>query len=230
MQTDMVRKSARKPLSRERIVQVAIELLDALGEDGLTFRTLAAQLETGPGAIYWHVANKDELLAAAIDDIVAGVMAADSIRAIALGLFDAIDAHPWVGAQLSRAPGQAAMLQIFERFGAQVQSLRVPEQSLFAVVSTLVSYVLGVASQNAANARNAHDRNREAVLAAVAVTWSELDPVKHPFMRQMAEQLRGHDDRAQFLAGIDLILAGIASGRAARTSRAASSSRTRARR
>jgi hypothetical protein len=34
-------------------------------------------------------------------------------------------------------------------------------------------------------------------------------PAKYPFVRQMATQLRDHDGRAQFLAGIDLILAGI---------------------
>ena len=36
-------------LSRERIVDAAIELLDAEGESGLTFRALAARLATGPG-------------------------------------------------------------------------------------------------------------------------------------------------------------------------------------
>jgi hypothetical protein len=34
-------------------------------------------------------------------------------------MFDAIDAHPWVGAQLSREPWQSAMLQIFESVGEQ---------------------------------------------------------------------------------------------------------------
>ena len=38
---------------------------------------------------------------------------------------------------------------------------------------------------------------------------SALDPARYPFVRQMATQLRDHDDRAQFLAGIDFILAGI---------------------
>ena len=222
---------ARKPkrperrtdaLSRERIVQAAIELLDAEGEDGLTFRALAAHLATGAGALYWHVANKEELLAAAVDDLAAGVMStvgedaapADRIRAVALGLFDAIDAHPWAGAQLSRAPWQSATLQIFERIGAQLKALRVPERKQFFVASTLVSYVLGVAGQNAANARDpAHGGDRERFLATAAARWSELDPVKYPFVRRVAGQLRDHDDRAQFLAGIDLILAGMATVR-----------------
>ena len=77
----------------------------------MTFRALAARLATGPGAIDRHVANKSELLVAASDAVVArrdgsDVPVAtphDAIRAIALGVFDAIDAHPWVGAQLSGA-------------------------------------------------------------------------------------------------------------------------------
>ncbi len=209
-------------LSRERIVQAAIELLDAEGESGLTFRALATHLATGAGAIYWHVANKEELLAAAVDDLVASVMStaredappADRVRAVALGLFDAIDAHPWAGAQLSRAPWQSATLQIFERIGAQLKALGVPERKQFFVASTLVSYVLGVAGQNAANARDpAHGGDRERFLAIAAARWSELDPVKYPFIRRVAGQLRDHDDREQFLAGIDLILAGIAAVR-----------------
>jgi len=205
-------------LSRARIVQVAIEILDAEGEAALTFRALATRLATGAGAIYWHVANKDELLGATTDDVVARALnialsntaPADAIRAIALGLFDAVDAHPWVGAHLSRMPWQPAMLLIFEHVGAQLQALGVPERAQFFAASTLVNYVLGVAGQNAANARNpAHDGGREALLARVAAKWSELDPAKHPFLRQIAAQLRDHDDRDQFLAGINLILAGI---------------------
>ena len=48
-------------------MEAAIEILDAEGADGLTFRALAARLTTGSGAIYWHVADKDALLAAATD-------------------------------------------------------------------------------------------------------------------------------------------------------------------
>ncbi len=61
-------------LSKDRIVEAAIEILDAGGESALTFRALAARLTTGTGAIYWHVANKDELLEAATDDVIDRVM------------------------------------------------------------------------------------------------------------------------------------------------------------
>jgi AcrR family transcriptional regulator len=205
-------------LSKERIVDAAIEILDADGEGALTFRALSARLATGSGAIYWHVANKNDLLAAATGDVIAQVMAGvaggaepgAAIRATALGAFDAIDAHPWVGAQLSREPWQAAVLQLFESFGGQLQALGVPERAQFDCASALLNYVLGLAGQYAAGARLiARGTDRSAFLGAVAARWAQLDPDRYPFVRRAAAQLPGHDDREQFLAGIDLILAGI---------------------
>jgi hypothetical protein len=40
--------------------------------------------------------------------------------------------------------------------------------------------------------------------------WAKLDLADYPFLRRIAGQLRDHDDRAQFMAGVDLIVAGIA--------------------
>jgi AcrR family transcriptional regulator len=205
-------------LSKERIVEAAIEILDADGESALTFRALAARLATGSGAIYWHVTDKNDLLAAATGDIIARVMTEmvsgaeprQAIRAMASGVFDAIDAHPWVGAQLSREPWQTAVLQIFESFGARLQALGVPERAQFDCASALLNYVLGLAGQYAAAARLLpRDTDRSAFLATVAARWMQLDRAEYPFVRQVATQLPEHDDREQFLAGIDLILAGI---------------------
>ena len=209
-------------LSKQRIVTVAIEILDAGGETALTFRALAARLATGSGAIYWHVASKNDLLTAATDDVIAHVMTEvassaepqEAIRAIALGAFDAIDAHPWVGTQLSREPWQPAILQILEGVGGQLQALGVPGRAQFDCASALVNYILGLAGQYAAGARLLpRDTDRTAFLATVAAQWAQLDAAQYPFVHQMATQLPGHDDREQFLAGINLILTGITTAR-----------------
>ncbi|WP_322028801.1 TetR/AcrR family transcriptional regulator [Paraburkholderia sp. J76] len=208
-------------LSRERIIEASIELLDSSGESGLTFRALAEQLATGPGAIYWHVENKGDLLNAACDAIVARTMDAplpratprEAIRALALGMFDAIDDHPWVGSVLARDPAQLAMVRILERIGQQIRALEVPDDAQWTTASALLSYILGVSGQNAANAQIAREQNpdRTHFLDEVASMWSQLDPEDYPFTRSVAKQLRDHDDRADFLAGIDLILLGIES-------------------
>ena len=210
-------------LSPDRIIEASIELLDSSGERGLTFRALSERLATGPGAIYWHIASKSDLLTAACDTIVARTMNApvdgttpqETIRALALAMFDAIDAHPWVGSALTRAPGQLPMVRVLERIGQQVRALGVPDGNQWATVSALLSYILGVGGQNAANTHFALEQglDRSNFLDEVSTVWSELDPGEYPFTRSVARQLRIHDDRVDFLAGIDLMLRGIESAR-----------------
>ena len=210
-------------LTRERIIAAAIDLLGASGESGLTFRALAAQLATGAGAIYFHISDKGDLLNAACDSIVVQALATanahaapqERLRAISLALFDAIDAHPWVGAALSNAPGTMPTIRILESVGQQVRALDVPGDALWGATSALLSYILGVAGQNAANARLGQARSIDRVdfLNQLADRWAQLDAADFPFTRAVAAQLPLHDDCADFLAGIDLILAGMTAHR-----------------
>jgi len=210
-------------LSRDRIIEASIALLDHSGERGLTFSALSQRLVTGPGAIYWHIANKSDLLTAACDAIVARTVEAQvagatpkaRIRALALGMFDAIDAHPWVGSALAHAPGQLPVLRIFECIGQQVRALGVPDKEQWTTASALLHYILGVGGQNAANGQLARTRDldRSDFLEALSTVWAQLDPDEYPFARSVAGQLRAHDDQTDFLAGIDLILRGIESPR-----------------
>ena len=209
-------------LSRDRIIEASIELLDSSGESGLTFRALSERLATGPGAIYWHIANKSDLLAAACDAVVARTMNGTvvttpeaTIRAVALGLFDVIDEHPWVGSALTSSPGLSPIVRILERVGQQIRALGVPDEQQWASVGALMAYILGVSRQNAANGELARTRglDRSDFLEAVSTAWSQLDPEDYPFARSVAGQIRDHDDRVDFLAGIDLILCGIKSSR-----------------
>ena len=219
--TEKLPRRARRDdaLSRERIIDAAISLLDSGGEAALTFRALSERLATGPGAIYGHIADKHDLLVAACDAVVSrtvelgmtGVAPRAAIRAVALALFDAMDAHPWIGSALTWTAGQLTMVRVIECIGQQLRALGVPPQKHWATVSALLNFILGVGGQNAANAQAARTRgaDRGDVLGAVADAWSALDAAQFPFVRSVAVQMRAHDDRADFLFGIDLILQGV---------------------
>ncbi len=209
-------------LSRERIIEASIALLDRDGKDGLTLRALSEQLATGPGAIYWHIANKSDLLMAACDALIVRTMneianttPQKTIRAVALALFDLNEAHPWIGSALTSAPGASPVVHILERIGQQIRALKVPAGQQWAAVGTLMAFILGLCRQNAANRNLARAQNldRPHFLEAVSTAWSQLDETKYPFARSVAGRMRSHDDRADFLAGIDLIFAGITSPR-----------------
>ncbi len=160
------------------------------------------------------LSSTDHVVGCVLADVTGSIEPAEAIRAIALGVFDTIDAHPWVGAQLSNETWRSAKPWLFESGGRQFKAFGVPERARFAAVSAIVSYILGIAGQNAANARaSPRELDRSAFLASIVARWTQLDPPEFPFVHQVAAQLREHDDREQFLAGIDLILAGIATVR-----------------
>ncbi|MEV6139537.1 TetR/AcrR family transcriptional regulator C-terminal domain-containing protein [Nocardia sp. NPDC051990] len=56
-------------LRRDQIVAAALEVLDTEGLGALSMRKLGAKLNVGATSLYWHVANKDELLELALDEI-----------------------------------------------------------------------------------------------------------------------------------------------------------------
>jgi TetR/AcrR family tetracycline transcriptional repressor len=56
-------------LTRERVLDVAMAIVESEGPDGLTMRSLAGKLGVAVTAIYWHVGNKQELIEAVMERI-----------------------------------------------------------------------------------------------------------------------------------------------------------------
>ena len=84
-------------LSREQVVTAAVDLLRRYGLGDLTMRRLARELGVAPGAIYWHVANKQELLVEVADRLLRDVVtvspevpAPEALAASAMAIRDAM--------------------------------------------------------------------------------------------------------------------------------------------
>ncbi|MGH8962378.1 MAG: TetR/AcrR family transcriptional regulator, partial [Jatrophihabitantaceae bacterium] len=98
----MITKTAeRTALSRATIVDRALALADLEGTDAITVRRLAQEFGVTPMALYWHVKNKDELLAAMGDrffDEIPAVPASgtwtERLRAVMASLVESLRQHP----------------------------------------------------------------------------------------------------------------------------------------
>ncbi len=97
------------PLTRDRIVEAAIALLDARGVDRLTMRRLAEHLDVGATTLYWHVTTKDDVLDLALDRVFGEVVLPDpgagwrdDVRTLLLGWRATMLRHPWAPGLLGR--------------------------------------------------------------------------------------------------------------------------------
>lgn len=102
----------RAPLRRAVIVEAVIGLLDRDGVEALSMRKLATRLSVAPATLYWHVANKEELLDIAFDEVMgelpdlgdAGGDWRDQVRAMLTAVRDLMSRHPWYPALSATRP------------------------------------------------------------------------------------------------------------------------------
>ena len=140
-------------LHKRNVVDAATTLLDNYGIADLTMRRLARELAVSPGALYWHFANKQQLLAAVADRILKSAVAdapasewRDRAAEICGRLRDALLSHT-DGAELvsaTFAAGQShAMTEILKWLAEAATEAGVDHEHADLTARTLVYYVLG---------------------------------------------------------------------------------------
>lgn len=138
-------------LHKRDVVEAATKLLDSYGIADLTMRRLARELDVSPGALYWHFANKQQLLGAVADRVlepVSGVAGSwrERIAGLCGGLRDALLSHT-DGAELvsaSFAAGQSQrMTQIVTDLTGTASDAGVRGGQAELAARTVVYYVLG---------------------------------------------------------------------------------------
>lgn len=67
------KRGPAEPLTRERIISAALDLVDREGLDALSMRRLGKELEVDPMAIYYHVPGKSALYDGIMDVVLGGL-------------------------------------------------------------------------------------------------------------------------------------------------------------
>jgi TetR/AcrR family transcriptional regulator, tetracycline repressor protein len=97
------RRAGQQRLTRARITEAALRIVDAEGLDALSMRRLGSALDVDPSSIYYHVPSKSALYDLVMDAVMSGVdlhtaESAESVRsrllATALAYHDALLKHP----------------------------------------------------------------------------------------------------------------------------------------
>lgn len=149
----MATSTAKRPLSRDRVIAAAVAIADAEGPEGVTMRRLAEELGAHPTSLYNHVDTKDAILDGIADALLGETHVPstvetwqDWVRALAHGLRDVARAHPGAFLVLTQRSANGpvasevteAALDAFCRDGFSI------EQASTAVAAVSLS-LLGVA-------------------------------------------------------------------------------------
>ncbi len=188
-------------LHKHDVVEAATAILDRYGIADLSMRRLARELDVTPGALYWHFSNKQQLLGAVADRLLApsavrapGGAWDERIAWYSAGLRDALLSHT-DGAELVSASFAAGQCHTLTELLAQL-SLAAGEAGMDGehaglAARTVVYYVLGF---------TADEQSRMQWDAAGA----ELPERQSTF---------NSDSTERFRFGLDLLIDGIAAHR-----------------
>ncbi|WP_448853684.1 TetR family transcriptional regulator [Corynebacterium frankenforstense] len=154
-------------LNRTLILDTALDLLDKYGLADVTMRRVAGALDVAPGALYWHLSNKQELIAAMARSILTPVLdpesgreetpaVGDLLRSFRSAVLAHRDGADVVSAALSTPPLQAEML---ERISAAVAAEGVDPSAALV----LLHFGIGAAVSEQAARQLADDAGGEPV-------------------------------------------------------------------
>lgn len=201
------------PLSRDRIVATAVELLDAQGVDGLTMRRLADRLGSGVMSLYWHVDNKEDVFDLALDSVLEyrAPSQGDELRdwrgAIVHMLDDWRDGmlrHPWSASFLPRRALGPNILARLELLGRSLSVAGVADTDLNVAIWSLWNYVMGATVTRASFDLSDDDR---------AAAQQRLAGLGERYPTIEGSRLLSDDDwDGAFRKGLDFLLDGLVPG------------------
>ena len=212
----MTPRTARTPLSRDRVLHAAVALADEGGLEALSMRKLGEALGVEAMSLYTHVANKVDVLDGMID-IVFGEIELPSgedgwktaMRQRAISVRRVLSRHRWaIGLMESRmSPGPATL----RHHDAVIGCLRHAGFSIELTAhayAALDSYIYGFALQERGLPFDTPDETAE--LAQVILQRFPADQYPHLAEFTTGHVLRpGYDFGDEFEFGLDLILDGL---------------------
>jgi excisionase family DNA binding protein len=219
----------RPSLQRDQVVEAAIAILDAGGLEALTFRRLAAELDASVATLYWHVENKDVLLALSLDHVLGEMgtsFTADPERPWderlhdgLVDLWNVLRRHPWAASlAMGSADRGPNLLHHWDREATLLFSAGFDEREVFYGLSALFTHVIGSAAQLASWHAYGVDNDaiRSETLAQATAFFEALDPDEFPSAQRVTPVLAAHDEDEQLRTSLDLIIAGMRAALVAR--------------
>jgi TetR/AcrR family tetracycline transcriptional repressor len=208
------RRAPRGALSRERILDAALELIDAHGIDAFSMRRLGAHLGVDPMAVYHHIGGKRAIVLALVERVFAGFEVPDTagtwqrrVRAWAGAYRELALAHPGLVLQIVSDPEAVAIaaMHVNEPLVAALQEAGLAPATVVAAINVAVDYVHGAVLPAAARPRQP-DHAPASPRSGLGRPADE----RFPAQRWLAAELgAGRRDADTFERGVDVIVAGL---------------------
>jgi AcrR family transcriptional regulator len=209
------RAESRRTLTRERILQAALELADKNGVDAITMRKLASALGFEAMSLYYYVSNKDDVLDGILDLVLAETELPsptrgwdEAVRSSAISVNKALRRHPWACALLM-SPGRLrpARLRYMDSLLGRLRDAGFPADTTFHAYHVLDGHIFGFSLWQTSHSYSVAEVSDMAEMFERAIPVAE-----YPYLHEHGQQHLTGDDMGEvsaFEVGLDFILDGL---------------------
>ncbi|MFF3850504.1 TetR/AcrR family transcriptional regulator [Streptomyces sp. NPDC002328] len=211
----LTHQSGRPQTDVDTIVDTALELIDDVGIQALTLRTLAETLGSGTATLYRRFDSKDELLTLVAERILSEVRVTpeeleglpwrEAVAVAANALHDTLRRHPHaiplLAAQLPVGPNG---LRAREWLGGLLLGHGFSVPLAARAFTAIGHYVIGFAIQQHSPRTSSPEDQRQ-----LRNYYHSLDPAAYPATTAAADELTSVSPHEEFRFGLDLLLDGL---------------------
>jgi TetR/AcrR family transcriptional regulator, tetracycline repressor protein len=207
----------RGSLSREKIIEGALTLLEEEGTGSLSMRRLAERLDVAPMALYTYFRGKEDLIDGLIDQVYAGLVLDPGMRGdwteqlamLSQSIRTHLLAHPAVVPLALQQPGLGPHgLRLAEAIYIVLRRAGLSDQVVVGTVYALLTYILGFVALEVPRAGTDLQTSDDFVRRLLAY-FSALPPEEFSHHVELAPLLARFSADDQFQFGIRTFLAGL---------------------
>lgn len=210
---DKAKQSGKRgSLSRRRILETALRLIDIEGIKGLSMRRLAIELGVFPTALYYYVPNRDALVRGVVEIVLAEVEISDHrdlgwherLRALARAFRGVAHSHPRLVPELVAYP-EATLEEygIYESLYGALEEAGLDPMEVVRGSTLLFAYVTGFILAEV-------NETLGPLTQAERKDLADLSSEKFPVTRRLSTQISTVDLDGDFEFGMDVVISGFA--------------------
>jgi len=208
-------RPSKSALSRRVIVDAALKLIRTPGDQGLTMRRLAAELDTGAASLYVYFKDTDELNAVVLDELLGALDFGRGRKpwrkrlVLLLSSYaELLTAHPTLAkTALFTRPSGANSVRLWEALLSLLGEGGIGGRDAAWAADLLLQRATATAAEQAVRLQ---DPNTAAADAVIAEVLAGLSPSEYPHLAGLYEEMLSGTPTSRLVWSVEVLIDGIA--------------------
>ena len=208
-------RPAKPALTRQGIIDVALEILQEEGLDKVTMRHIAAALDTGPASLYVYIRDTADLHAQILDALLGDISESlpmngtwrSRLAVLLTNYMRLLFNYPEIARMaMSTHPSGPNYLSLVDTILGLLREGGVPDREAAWAIDLLLLYATADAAEHSTRGSSPQAVDEDSALAQALAT---ANAARYPHIARLGDELLSGEGHARFQWGLDVLINGV---------------------